>query len=47
MHYTWATIIDTLRAPIVGEVQLAHELEEWITTVQAPPAAMPTISMLS
>ena len=28
--YTWATIIDALRAPIVGEVQLAHELEEWV-----------------
>ena len=44
--YTWATIIDALRAPIVGEVQLAHELEEWLTTVQAPAAAMPTSSML-
>ena len=28
--YTWATIIDALRAPIVGEVQLAHELEKWV-----------------
>ena len=28
--YTWATIIDALRAPIVGEARLAHELEEWI-----------------
>ena len=44
--YTWATIIDALRAPIVGEVQLAHELEEWITTVQAPAATIPTSSML-
>ena len=44
--YTWATIIDALRAPIVGEVQLAHELEEWITTVQAPAAAISTSSML-
>ena len=44
--YTWATIIDALRSPIVGEVQLAHELEEWLTTVQAPAAAMPTSSML-
>ena len=44
--YTWATIIDALRAPIVGEVQLAHELEEWLTTVQAPVSAIPTISML-
>ena len=44
--YTWATIIDALRAPIVGEVQLAHELEEWLTTVQAPAAAIPTFGML-
>ena len=44
--YTWATIIDALRAPIVGEVQLAHELEEWLGTVKAPVAAMPTLSML-
>ena len=44
--YTWATIIDALRASMVGEVQLACELEEWITTVQAPVAAIPTISML-
>ena len=28
--YTWATIIDALRAPIVGEVQLAHELEDQV-----------------
>ena len=28
--YTWATIIDALRAPIVGEGRLAHELEEWV-----------------
>ena len=28
--YTWATIIDALRAPMVGEVQLAHELEEMV-----------------
>ena len=44
--YTWATIIDALKAPIVGEVQLAHELEEWLTTVQAPATAMPSFSML-
>ena len=44
--YTWATIIDALRAPIVGEVQLAHELEEWLATVQATAAAMPTFGML-
>ena len=29
--YTWATIIDALKAPIVGEARLAHELEEWVT----------------
>ena len=45
--YTWATIIDALRAPIVGEVQLAHELEEWLTTVQAPVPAIPTFGTLS
>ena len=28
--YTWATIIDALRAPVVGEVQLAHELEDQV-----------------
>ena len=28
--YTWATIIDALRADIVGEVQLAYELEQWV-----------------
>ena len=28
--YTWATIIDALRGDIVGEVQLAYELEQWI-----------------
>ena len=28
--YTWATIIDALRAKIVGEVQLAYELEQWV-----------------
>ena len=44
--YTWATIIDALRASKVGEVQLACELEEWITTVQAPAASIPTSSML-
>ena len=34
--YTWATIFNVLRAPIVGEVQLAHELEEWVihSTIQ-------------
>ena len=28
--FTWATIIDVLRKPIVGENQLAYELEEWL-----------------
>ena len=28
--FTWATIIDALRADIVGEVQLAYELEQWV-----------------
>ena len=28
--YTWATIIDALRTKIVGEVQLAYELEQWV-----------------
>ena len=28
--FTWATIIDALRADIVGEVQLAYELELWV-----------------
>ena len=35
--YTWATIIDALRAPIVDEIQLANELEESLihsTTLQ-------------
>ena len=29
--YTWATIIDALRAPAVGEARLARELEELVT----------------
>ena len=28
--FTWATNIDALRADIVGEVQLAYELEQWV-----------------
>ena len=28
--YTWTTIIDALRAPLVGQVQLAKEVEEWV-----------------
>ena len=34
--YTWATIIDALRADIVGEVQLAYELEQWVMSTQNP-----------
>ena len=30
--YTWATIIDALRAPMVGEARLAHEVEDWVIT---------------
>ena len=30
--FTWATIVDTLKDPIVGEVKLAAEIEEWLTT---------------
>ena len=44
--YTWATIIDALRSPIVGEVQLAHELKEWVTTGQDSIAAVPSFGML-
>ena len=28
--YTWATIINALRAPAVGEERLANELQEWL-----------------
>ena len=28
--YTWATILDVLKSPKVGEVQLAQELEQWL-----------------
>ena len=28
--FTWATIVDTLKDPIVGEVKLAAEIEEWL-----------------
>ena len=28
--YTWATIIDALRADIVGEISLADDLEQWV-----------------
>ena len=34
--YMWATIIDALRADIVGEVQLAYELEQWVMSTQNP-----------
>ena len=30
--FTWATIIDTLRSPIVKENALAQEIEDWITS---------------
>ena len=30
--FTWATIIDTLRSPIVEENALAQEIEDWITS---------------
>ena len=32
--FTWATIIEVLKAPIVGENQLAKELEEWLETAR-------------
>ena len=32
--FTWATIIEVLKAPIVGEDQLAKELEEWLETAR-------------
>ena len=28
--YTWATIINVLRAPAVDQEQLANELQEWV-----------------
>lgn len=28
--YTWATIINALKAPIVKEIELANELEKWL-----------------
>ena len=30
--FTWATIIDALRSPIVEENALAQEIEDWITS---------------
>ena len=30
--FTWATIIDTLRSPIVEENGLAQEIEDWIAS---------------
>ena len=33
--YTWTTIINALRAPLVGEVQLAKEVEEWVMKLKA------------
>ena len=32
--FTWDTIIEALRAPIVGEDQLAKELEKWLKTAK-------------
>ena len=32
--YTWATIIDALRAPSVEEHKLATDLEQWLLTKQ-------------
>ena len=32
--YTWATIINALRAPAVEEERLANELQEWLLTTQ-------------
>ena len=28
--YTWATIIDALRAPSIDEVALANDLKQWV-----------------
>ena len=28
--YTWANIINILRAEVVGEIQLASQVEEWV-----------------
>ena len=28
--YTWATIIDALKSPIVGEIKLAQDIEMWL-----------------
>ena len=33
--FTWATIIDTLRSPIVRENALAQEIEDWLLTTAA------------
>ena len=32
LPFTWATILDTLRSPIVEENALAQEIEDWITS---------------
>ena len=32
--FTWATIIEVLKTPTVGENQLAKELEEWLKTAR-------------
>ena len=28
--FTWATIVDALRSPIVGETKLASDIERWL-----------------
>ena len=35
--YTWTTIINALRSKLVGEVQLAYELEQWVMSTQTIP----------
>ena len=30
--FTWATIIDALKAPMVGEVKLAEDIKMWLTS---------------
>ena len=32
--FTWATIVNALRAPIVGEERLANDLEEWVKSLE-------------
>ena len=30
--FTWATIIDALKSPMVGKVKLAQDIEMWLTS---------------